>query len=237
MRNFYLFEDALKVNTIQKLEDGINNLNAILVDRDYSKDYFFCNPSIWECDTTQGKIYEMFGGIVNAELQRLIPLIFESFQSQANFYENHIQLDANFPKNCNAFVGFEFVHTTIQKERQVFNISTYEYFVCNCLKYGEIGNLIEMRENLSALFPNYVFEEQAVVDTLYFKNSNLGLYTRLFNLYYDIPKNSFTGGIGETEVLKHMKGVASKRINQAHRVTYKLTGSDIIIIACRGHYD
>jgi len=236
MRNFYLFEDALKVNSIPALELGLNNLNSILVESDGAKDYFFCNSSIWECDTTQGKIYEMFGGIVNDELQRLIPFIFQSFNSQTDVYQNHIQLDVAFPTDCNGFTGFEFTHTAIQKDRQVLNLISYDSFVSKCLKYGVICNTVEMRENLLELFPNYIFEERAVDDTLNLKNSNQGLYDRLFDLLKDIPSNPFTGGIGETEVLKYMSGVASKRINQAHRVTYRLTGKTIRILACSGHY-
>ena len=237
MRNFYLFEDALQVNSIPALELGINNLNSILVDRNADKDYFFCNPTIWECDTTQGIIYEMFGGIVNEELQRLIPFVFQSFISQNNVYQNHTQLDADFPVDCNAFIGFEFAHTTIPNDRKVFNPITYNDFVSKCLKYGTIANTNEMRENLLALFPSFIFEDRAVEETLDWKNKNQGLYDRLFDLFNDIPTNPFTGGIGETEVLKHMNGVASKRINQAHRVTYKLSGNETRILACNGHYD
>ena len=42
MRNFYMFEDALQVNSVPALESGINNLNVILTERDGENDYFFC---------------------------------------------------------------------------------------------------------------------------------------------------------------------------------------------------
>jgi toxin YoeB len=237
MRNFYLYETALQVNSIQALELGINNLNSILVDSNETKDYFLCNPSIWECDTTQGRIYEMFGGIVNTELQRLIPFVFQSFNSQANIYNTHNQLDNDFPIDCNAFIGFNFLHTAIQNDRQVCNLNTYDDFVSNCLKNGTINNAAEMRENLLELLPTFIFEERAVNETLNWKNTNQGLYNRLFDLFNDIPRNPFTGGIGETEVLINMNGVASKRINQAHRVTYNREGNNFRILACSGHYD
>ena len=63
MRNFYLFELALKVGTVEALENGIVNLNEILVNRDEERDKFLCNGTIWECDTTLGKIYDLFGGV------------------------------------------------------------------------------------------------------------------------------------------------------------------------------
>jgi toxin YoeB len=76
-----------------------------------------------------------------------------------------------------------------------------------------------------------------VLEILNWKNSNSDLYNRLFDLFEDIPLNPFKGGIGETEVLKYVNGIASKRINQAHRVTYKLKGNITTVLACSGHYN
>lgn len=237
MRNFYLFEQALQVGSVNALEQGLNNLNDILVNRNQERDYFLCNPTIWQCDTTQGFIYDLFGGIVSEELQRVIPFIFSSFTEQAVVYTSHTQLDANYPNDCNAFTGFEFNHTTIQADRRVYNTITYNTFVTACLKYGVINTTAEMLENLGILYPNLIFSARAVEESLDWKNSNRGLYDRLYDLLDDIPLNPFTGGIGETEVLRHMNGVASKRINQAHRVTYRLEGNTTTILACSGHYD
>lgn len=237
MRNFYLFEQALKVSSVNALEQGLNNLNNLLLNRNQDKDFFFCNPSVWQCDTSQGFIYDLFGGIVNEELQRVIPFIFSSFTEQAVVYSNHIQLDSTYPNDCNAFTGFEFSPLTIPIDRQVTNQTTYKVFVNACLKYGVINSVAKMQENLTTLYPNLTFSSRAVQESLDWKNSNRGLYDRLFDLLDDIAKNPFTGGIGETEVLRHMSGVASKRINQAHRVTYKLEGNTTTILACSGHYD
>ena len=236
MRNFYLFETALKVSSVTELEDGINSLNTIYKECDDERDCFLCNPTIWECDTTQGYIYEMFNGVVNEELQRLIPVLFRSFINHNNIYIDHIQMDANFPNDCNAFIGFNFGHTIIIDERRVFNTSTYENFIKNCLKYGVISDVIKMRENLVILYPTFIFEEKAVEEILNWKNSDNLLYEKLFELFDDIPINPFMGGVGKTEVLRNMKGVASKRINIEHRVTYKLQGNEIKILACKGHY-
>jgi toxin YoeB len=237
MRNYYLFETALIVNSIAALENGIQNLNTILVNRDGNRDFFLGNDTVWEFDTTQGIIYEMFGGIVNEELQRIIPFVFSSFISQDNVYNQPAQMDNDFPEDCNSFTGFDFANTIIENDRQVFNLHSYNSFVERCRKYGVVNNREEMRENLLALFPNFIFEERAVEETLNWKNTNLGLYNRLFDLFNDIPNHPFQGGIGETEVLIGMGGMASKRINQAHRVTYRLRGNEIAILACSGHYN
>ena len=227
----------MQVESIQALEEGLGNLNALFINRDEERDSFLCNPTIWECDTAQGKIYEMFGGIVNAELQRVIPLLFSAFTSHETIYDDPLQMDAVFPEDCNAFTGFEFTHTQIQVDRRVFNETTYIVFITNCLKYGVIKDINEMRRNLLIIYPTFVFSDRSIAEIYHWKNFGEGLYRRLFNLFDDIPDHPFMGGIGETEVLRHMNGVASKKLNQPNRVTYKLEGDIITILACRGHYD
>jgi toxin YoeB len=45
-------------------------------------------------------------------------------------------------------------------------------------------------------------------------------------------------GIGKPEPLKHqLKGYWSRRINDEHRLVYKITETEIIIISCKFHYD
>jgi toxin YoeB len=42
----------------------------------------------------------------------------------------------------------------------------------------------------------------------------------------------------QTEPLKHqLKGYWSRRINDEHRLVYKITETEIIIISCKFHYD
>jgi toxin YoeB len=237
MRNFYLYETALIVDSVEELEEGLNNLNQIILNRNNDRDCFLCNPTIWECDTTQGLIYELFGDIVNQELQRVIPSIFSSFIEHEVVYNSPNDMDGDFLNDCNAFTGIKFIHGTIPVSRRVFNSLSYDSFVKNCLRNGVIQTNSEMSENLLELFPKFDFSPRAIEECLNWKQQNQGLYNRLFDLFYDIPLNPFMNGIGETEVLRHMKGVASKRINQAHRVTYKLENNRVTILACSGHYD
>lgn len=236
MRNYYLFEQAMLAGSIPALEEGISNLNTIFINRDEGRENFLCNPTIWECDTSQGIIYEMYGGIVNAELQRVIPFLFGSFTTIETVFMDNLQMDAEFPYDCNAFTGIDFSHTQIQHDRRVYDQATYTAFVMTCLKYGSIRNEGEMHINLSILYTNFIFTERATTEILEWKNGNSGLYDRLFELFDDIPQHPFNGGIGETEILRYIQG-ASKRINQAHRVTYQLKGGVITILSCSGHYD
>lgn len=237
MRNFYLFETALQVGSIDELEEGLNNLNSLITNRNAEEDNFICNPTIWECNTTQGMIYELFGGIVSPELQRVIPYIFSSFTEQETVYSSPATIDADYPNDCNAFTGINFTHTSIPILRQIINHFSYSNFIKHCLKNGVIQHSAKMGENLIELFPSFDFTGRAIEECLNWKNKNQGLYDRLFELFGDIINNPFMGGIGETEVLKHMNGVASKRINQTHRVTYRLENNRVVILACSGHYD
>lgn len=45
-------------------------------------------------------------------------------------------------------------------------------------------------------------------------------------------------GKGKPEPLKHQyKGYWSRRINQEHRLVYKATDDEIVVISCEGHYE
>jgi len=59
---------------------------------------------------------------------------------------------------------------------------------------------------------------------------------RIFDLVNAITDNPFTG-IGKPEPLKNIyKGYWSRRINDEHRIIYKVEDKQIVIISCRGHY-
>lgn len=63
------------------------------------------------------------------------------------------------------------------------------------------------------------------------------IHKRIVDLIFDILRHPFTG-IGKPEPLKHeLKGYWSRRINDEHRLVYKVEGDAIIIIACKYHYD
>lgn len=62
------------------------------------------------------------------------------------------------------------------------------------------------------------------------------IYQKIVNLIKDIDRSPFTG-LGQPEPLKHdLQGYWSRRINQEHRLVYKVTDEAIIIIACKYHY-
>ena len=62
------------------------------------------------------------------------------------------------------------------------------------------------------------------------------LYERLVRLITETAREPFTG-IGKPEPLRHQfKGCWSRRINEEHRLVYRVTPEAITILSCRDHY-
>lgn len=62
------------------------------------------------------------------------------------------------------------------------------------------------------------------------------LANRVKILIRDIDRDPFKG-IGKPEPLKgSWSGFWSRRIDQEHRLIYKITDSQILIVKCKGHY-
>jgi toxin YoeB len=82
-----------------------------------------------------------------------------------------------------------------------------------------------------------VFTESAWSDYLWFQDRDRRVLKRINALIKDIVRSPFEG-VGKPEALKaNLSGYWSRRINQEHRLVYAIKGSDLIIIACRYHYD
>ena len=60
---------------------------------------------------------------------------------------------------------------------------------------------------------------------------------KVWDLVLDILKTPFSG-IGKPEALKgDMSGYWSRRINQKHRLIYKVAATTVFLVSCYGHYD
>nr|WP_256380677.1 Txe/YoeB family addiction module toxin [Pleurocapsa sp. PCC 7319] len=58
----------------------------------------------------------------------------------------------------------------------------------------------------------------------------------MVTLIKDIARFPFSD-LGKLEALKHnFSGYWSRRINDEHRLVYKVTNEEIIIVACKYHY-
>ena len=59
---------------------------------------------------------------------------------------------------------------------------------------------------------------------------------KISDLIRDILRNPFEG-LGKPEALKHQyKGLWSRRIDQEHRLVYRVTEQSIIVFSCYLHY-
>jgi toxin YoeB len=81
------------------------------------------------------------------------------------------------------------------------------------------------------------FKEQAFEDLQYWVQMNPKIAKRLLRLIEETKRNPFTG-TGKPEPLKgELAGWWSKRIDQEHRLIYRVEGNSLIIAQAKGHYD
>jgi toxin YoeB len=81
-----------------------------------------------------------------------------------------------------------------------------------------------------------VFAENAWEDYLYWQKSDKKILKRINLLIRDIAREPFEG-IGKPEPLQHaLSGYWSRRIDEEHRIVYKIQGDSILVAQLRYHY-
>ena len=81
-----------------------------------------------------------------------------------------------------------------------------------------------------------IFSEKAWDDYLYWQTTDKKILKRINLLIKDI-KRSPCEGIGKPEPLKHgLSGYWSRRINDEHRLVYKVQDKSLLIAQLRYHY-
>ena len=81
-----------------------------------------------------------------------------------------------------------------------------------------------------------VFEASAFEDFNEWAKLDKKIYRKIVELIKDIDRSPFLG-LGKPEPLKHeLSGYWSRRINDRHRLVYKVTDTEVIIISCKYHY-
>lgn len=84
---------------------------------------------------------------------------------------------------------------------------------------------------------NIVFSERAWQEYLYWQTQDKKTLKRINSILQDIIRNGYEG-IAKPEPLKeNLSGFWSRRIDEANRIVYRITGDRIEIIQCKGHYD
>lgn len=81
-----------------------------------------------------------------------------------------------------------------------------------------------------------IFSDHAWEDYLYWQNTDKKILRRINILIKEIQRSPFDG-IGKPEPLKHgFAGYWSRRINDEHRLIYKVTDEGIYLAQLRYHY-
>lgn len=81
-----------------------------------------------------------------------------------------------------------------------------------------------------------IFAEKAWDDYLFWQKTDTKTLKRINTLIRDIQRNPFEG-IGKPEPLKHaLSGYWSRRVNDEHRIVYKIHRDSLFIAQLRYHY-
>lgn len=81
-----------------------------------------------------------------------------------------------------------------------------------------------------------IFSERAWEDYLHWQETDRKLVTRIHQLIREIQREPFSG-IGKPEPLRHaFKGYWSRRINDEHRMVYKVQDDALLLAQLRYHY-
>ena len=81
-----------------------------------------------------------------------------------------------------------------------------------------------------------VFSEHAWEDYLYRQQTDRKILLRINTLIREIQRTPFEGQ-GKPEALRHsLSGYWSRRINDEHRIVYRVEGDSLLIAQLRHHY-
>lgn len=81
-----------------------------------------------------------------------------------------------------------------------------------------------------------IFSELAWDEYLYWQKTDKKILNRINELIKVITRTPFEG-VGKPEPLKHsLSGYWSRRINDEHRLVYKIEDDQMLIAQCRLHY-
>lgn len=81
-----------------------------------------------------------------------------------------------------------------------------------------------------------IFAERAWEDYLHWQKTDRKTLEKINALIREIERQPFAG-IGKPEPLKHgLAGYWSRRIDQEHRIIYKVQGDSLLIAQMRFHY-
>jgi toxin YoeB len=83
---------------------------------------------------------------------------------------------------------------------------------------------------------NIVFTQTCWDEYVYWQTQDKKAIRKINRLIKSIESNKPLEGEGKPEFLKFIKAY-SLNIDEKNRLVYRLTPTDIILLACKGHYD
>jgi len=83
---------------------------------------------------------------------------------------------------------------------------------------------------------NIVFAPQAFEDYRYWQQADRVTLRRVNRLIDDIMRDDPYTGLGKPEQLRYVDGW-SRRIDEEHRLVYRVVDGDLLILQARYHYD
>lgn len=84
--------------------------------------------------------------------------------------------------------------------------------------------------------PNVLFLNDALAEFSYWAHNDRKIMDKINKLLDDIERNGAAKGIGKPEHLKY-ENAYSRRINDEHRLIYRVEENIIKVKSCKGHYD
>lgn len=84
--------------------------------------------------------------------------------------------------------------------------------------------------------PEVFLSDKALSDFMYWAHNDRKIFDKIETLLNDIERNGAAKGIGKPEHLKY-ENAYSRRINDEHRLIYRVEENIIKVKSCKGHYD
>jgi toxin YoeB len=83
---------------------------------------------------------------------------------------------------------------------------------------------------------NIAFEKRAFQEFTEWASIDKKIHAKIIEIINDVLRTPFTG-LGKPEPLKpELQGYWSRRITNEHRLVYKVTDEEVLIISCKSHY-
>lgn len=82
-----------------------------------------------------------------------------------------------------------------------------------------------------------IFTETGFSQYRYWQEHDKKTLRKINRLLDSIAREGAMEGEGKPEKLRHLPGSYSRRIDESHRLIYAVSNDEVIVKACKGHYD